>query len=346
MNEQEYEKVRKAAVSLTGNESRDTRALAEAVLKAVPAQPSGKRNDLSPPGGEGSPTEKLAELAGRLEADGVTTPYGDPFTVHGLTNLRETAMVWDGQWQDEAAYRTHEEAGSPNTAAGKALIALCKAARGEMVRRPDGLDPKAWEEAKSRVEMARAKDKKWVVAANTLRLAVGRLPNVPGRTKPPVTEEEVVAAVKGNAKLAAKAATVAMTSHDDVAGKVLEDEDAGRAIRGTQRRETAEANAAAEANFDGKMKERNAEVWRQKHFHGALSHINRARYQIGQAMEELKLIGPLRSKEIAEAKEDIVRLFQAYEWLESAINDGDRSFEEHLAEILGSVEEGGAAATG
>jgi hypothetical protein len=145
--------------------------------------------------------DQLAQLTDQLTADGVQTPMGEPYTVDALANLRDTAMAWPmNARHDEAAYRTHQEAGSPSTDRGKVLAVLCAVARGERVRRPNAADPDNWGVAVERVQtkLARPRVPRFPIAANDLRVATNRTPNVPGPSRnphgaPPATPEQVAA---------------------------------------------------------------------------------------------------------------------------------------------------------
>lgn len=185
-----YDKVAAAAQRLVTDDTKDTWALADAVLAHVPEQPSGQRNDLLLASGGGSVPERLATLVEALKLDGVTTPTGDPYSVSALAHLRDTAMTWPGDTRHpEAAYRTHQEAGSPNTEGGRVLAALAVVARGEGTFKPRGLDKDAWEAACKRVADRR---KGFPVAANDVRVALQRKTNLPGRK---LTTADVKAAI-------------------------------------------------------------------------------------------------------------------------------------------------------
>lgn len=192
MPQSTYERVRLAAERLLRDDAHDRWALADAVLEAVPS--GNGRNQHSPRAGE--MLDQLANLTDQLTADGVQTPLGEPYTVSALENLRETAMAWPfDDRHDQAAYRTHQEAGSPKTDGGKVLAALCAVVRREQVRRPSIAEVEAWRSAVERIEakMARPRTPRFPIAANDLRAALGRQANVPGR---PVTASEVAAGLR------------------------------------------------------------------------------------------------------------------------------------------------------
>ena len=189
-----YTTIVRAAQRLLTDDTKDSFGLADAVLAYVPAGSGeqGRRTDLSPrEGGEvRSVPEQLKALAALLTDDGVHTPKGGNYTLKGLTHLRETSMAWPpSKRYAEAAYRTHQEAGSPMTDGGKVLAALIGIARGENKRMPtlddEPLDPEKWNKAVYRVQTRR---KGFGVAANDLRTALGRRTNNPGRN---ITKDEL-----------------------------------------------------------------------------------------------------------------------------------------------------------
>ena len=186
-----YEQVVKAAQRLVTDDTKDTWGLADAVLAHVPEQQSGKRNDLTPASGGGSVSNELADLAKQMKDDGISTQNGDPYTGSSLGHMRDTAMAWQTVRHPEAAYRTHQEAGSPTTDGGKVLAALCAVARGEKPVKPRGIDADAWNKAVARVQ---ARRKGFPVAANDVRVALERKVNVP-TAAPAVTPAAVKAAV-------------------------------------------------------------------------------------------------------------------------------------------------------
>jgi hypothetical protein len=175
-----YDQVVRAATRLVTDDTKDTWGLADAVLAHVPEEQSGKRSDLLPASGEGgSVPERLSALAKRLGKEGVTTPVGEQYSQDSLRHLRDTAVAWAPSDRfNEAAYRTHQEAGSPKTEGGKVLAALAAIARGEAASKPRGIDADAWAKAVTRVE---SRTKGFLVAANDVRMALKRQPNVPGR---------------------------------------------------------------------------------------------------------------------------------------------------------------------
>lgn len=121
----------------------------------------------------------LKQIEEALSAAGITTPNGDAYLVPALATLRRTAVQWpEAHRHTVAAYRTHQEATTPE--ARDALAALARVAVGEEVERPEGTDAEAWLSAKARVERRRnAGRARYVVAANDLRIAIQRTPNVP-----------------------------------------------------------------------------------------------------------------------------------------------------------------------
>jgi hypothetical protein len=176
-----------AAEVLLASATRDTWSLADAVLADVPSSGyGGDRKSSTSREGLDPVFDQLEQIVHVLTEQGITTPNGEPYGASHLATLRSTAMLWPKeQRQPEAAYRTHQEATSPDTRGGRALIALCAVARGEKPRRPRDIDAAAWGEAVARVreKRERAKPPRFMVAANDLRLAMDRRPNIPDRSE-------------------------------------------------------------------------------------------------------------------------------------------------------------------
>ena len=192
-----YDEVVRAAQRAVNDDTKDTWVMADAILAHVPggSGEQGRRTDLSPreEGEVSSVPDRLKYLAHMLTVEGVTTPSGGNYTAKSLTNFRDTAMIWspDERFAD-AAYRTHQEAGSPTSDGGRVLAALVKVAHGdESVVRPKGIDPEAWIKAIDRVANRR---KGFKVVANDVRVALKRKTNNPGdRDKPDADDADVLA---------------------------------------------------------------------------------------------------------------------------------------------------------
>lgn len=346
LDEKAYKAVRDAADILTYDDTRDSWGLADAVLAAVPAKSEGRPRKTPHVSGEFSVSDKLVDLAHRLEMDGAVKPDGEAYTSDGLKHLRDQAAAWPpDQRHPEASFRTHGES-SPKTRSGQTLAALCAVARGEQVRRPGGLDANAWETAVKQVQTS--KRKKWLVTANALRIALGNKPNVPGRipvqsandkadqVKALLQEPEVAAAINRSTDAKEKAAFAGVfITDDESANEVVKNQgEATRFINRAQKRATVESNRQGEEYDDDFLKQRNEPLWNQTHFEAALNHINSSRYQMGRAMEEIAIVKPLTAIQQDDAKIDLGSLFDAYGWLESAINDSTQSFEDHIAKIM------------
>jgi len=183
-----YEQIREAAERRHHDDSSTTWKLADAILGEVPEIGSGNAPS------RGRLADALESLALKLEDDGVRTPNGDIYTAKALDHLRDTALWWrpGTTRHPEAAFRTHQEAGSPTTPGGIMLHALCAYARGERVKRPQlGVigtgkdrrepDQEAWERAIAGVKRKRglSRTPRYLVAANDLRYALQRLGNIP-----------------------------------------------------------------------------------------------------------------------------------------------------------------------
>lgn len=205
MNTNTYDKIVTAAHRLNTDDTKDTWALADAVLDHVPDGSSNQGGDRRSAAATMTPLagvdDRLASLSSQMKSDGIVTPNGDPYTVSALRHLRDTAMAWSGNDRHpEAAYRTHQEAGSPTTLGGKALAGLAAIARGEDVRRPNGVQSKPWQDAVARVQ---ARKKGFQVAANDVRVALERKINVPTRNSSgggaatPTTADVKAALTKG-----------------------------------------------------------------------------------------------------------------------------------------------------
>lgn len=182
-----------AAEMLLQSNTKDLWTLADAVLADVPAEGRGGDRSKGPARGLWV-GERLEEIATDLTERGVTKLDGDPYSASTLDHARDTAINWSPEQRlSEAAYRTHQEAGSAKSEGGKVLRALCHIARGLKVHRPAGVDVAAWEKAVEQVMRKRGLSRRYLVAANDLRLAMGHLPNVPGREAPPQTRQERIA---------------------------------------------------------------------------------------------------------------------------------------------------------
>lgn len=162
--------------------NRDTWKLADAVLADVPPSPPAR--GVTGDGTELLVEDLLADIVAEMEDLGITTPNGDPYTAASLERMRETAMAWPAnERHEEAAYRTHQEAGGRDSLGRKMLAALCKVAQGKRVSCPEEVDPDAWAAAKKRVLDKKSKPRppKLLVSANDLRTAMKRKVNTPLR---------------------------------------------------------------------------------------------------------------------------------------------------------------------
>jgi hypothetical protein len=238
-----YDQVAEAAKRLVTDDTKDTWALADAVLAHVPDGTGGKGFAYDPR--EGGVREALAELAEQMQADGVATPNGDPYTTSALDHLRETAMAWPkAERHNEAAYRTHQEAGSPKTMGGKALATLCAVARGEDVTRPRSILAAEWKTVCDRIT---ARRKGWPVAANDVRIALQRKPNVPGPSRQ-ITTEDVKDAIEAG-EVDPSDVTNALTE-EDLFGKLMEKRTTRHAQEHRAQFDSDEEAAEDEASMD------------------------------------------------------------------------------------------------
>lgn len=178
-----------AAEELLASATRDTWSLADAILSDVPSVPPSEKirqaNHVGTLAGV-NVIDLLDLIAETLIERGTTTPNGDPYSTVSLEKLRETAMRWPlGERHQEAAYRTHQEAGGRDGGGRRALAALCAVARGQLVDCPAGLDAVAWGNACARVRDKRNRNRppRFLVAANDLRVALERSSNTPAPTK-------------------------------------------------------------------------------------------------------------------------------------------------------------------
>ncbi len=185
-----------AAAHRLANASRDTWTLADAILADVPEMTQGARNLAS---AEARLAPQLTALAAALADAEITTPTGDHYTSDGLRQLRQTAIDWpEAERQGEAAYRTHREAGAAPQPRG-AFLALCAFARGEDDTCPPGVDAVAWADAIKRVA---DRTRGFPVTSNDVRVALGRLTNVPGRGTPAPTADAIADTLAADPALA------------------------------------------------------------------------------------------------------------------------------------------------
>jgi hypothetical protein len=183
--------VLEAAASREAGDSVGAWKLADALATAIPADRDNSHRHSSDGTGMTIP-EQLAEYETNLASEGIETPAGGAYTVFSLRDLRDVAMRWPADKRyPQAAFRTHQEAGSPGSEADVALKALCKYAAGGAKRKPSEIDSAAWAKAIEQVDKLLARKARYAVSANTLRTAAQRKINTPPRNDAPV--EPVVA---------------------------------------------------------------------------------------------------------------------------------------------------------
>ena len=160
------------AIEAEANQSRDTWALADAVMHDAPEDGRKVGTRVL------SVNEILEHIAAEMETNDVFNPNGNRYTIGALYEMRKTAKEWPEQQRSmHASYRTHQEAGLPDSRGGVALALLTRVADGEKVRAPNELDPQAF---KAAVEMVKANPRaRHKVTANALRTALSRRPNTP-----------------------------------------------------------------------------------------------------------------------------------------------------------------------
>lgn len=160
-----------AAERLLQSTSRETWGMSDAVLADVPAEVDDEELE-----------RRLTRISHELDARQITTPNGDRYTPPSLKRMRRTAIAWAPAFRyDEAAYRTHQEAGAAGTDGAIVLGALVGVARGEDVECPADVDLDQWEAAKARV-FKRVNGKRrprFTVTANDVRIAMNRSMNIP-----------------------------------------------------------------------------------------------------------------------------------------------------------------------
>lgn len=176
-----YKQVKTAAELRSGGDSTGAWALADALLAEVPNEGSGARNDLSP---SSDIATRLSTIAVQLEADGIDTPSGNPYSVQTLRELRLVAMGWPPEQRfPEAAFRTHQEAGTVSEWKREVLRVLCLAARNADWEQPPmnsgEMSADAWNASIVGIQRKVASGTRFPVAANDLRLALQNKVNVP-----------------------------------------------------------------------------------------------------------------------------------------------------------------------
>lgn len=172
--------------------------LADALVKEVPAEVSGKRNDLEP---SSDVTTRLAQIADRLAEDGIETPAGGTYTAASLRDLRLTAMGWPTATRlREAAFRTHQEAGTTDEGRREVLRVLCLAARNLDWSKPPmnhrDVDEAEWQLAMASIQRKVHSGMRYPVSANDYRRALNRRPNVPPSSTPE-DQATVIDAIEG-----------------------------------------------------------------------------------------------------------------------------------------------------
>ena len=293
------QRVRDAADAIVRDDAIRTINFAEAVHDATP-QP-----------------EMLAELAVKLEALGCTTPRGDAYTVDALRANRAVAAEWRGQWLPQAAFRTHQEAVGPNTDAGKILAALCAVARGENPPKPKSAELNAWKDACTAVRIATDRGRRFMVSANTLRLAMGRKPNVPGRFGGNEVLDDPVAA-----------AAQAIKANPTVAGRLMKDPAIRSAFSSAY-----SAHVRSETDRIDQQDRRTAPgLTEASEFNEAGLRLDQAEARIDQAIELLAHVAPGR-KNVAEITEIVDRIEQKLVFLRSWA-EGNGRFDDALENLL------------
>lgn len=180
-----YQQIRDAAQRRLEGESTGAWRLADALAAEIPERPhdGGDRKSPRYQADQGSDiTTLMADVAAELEAAEIETPAGGAYTVASLRELRLVALGWplDSRYR-EAAFRTHQEAGSSDDWRRGVLRALCLAARtGDFqYRETTAIDDAAWATAVRGVQRKLAAGHRYPVAANDLRAALQRKRNTP-----------------------------------------------------------------------------------------------------------------------------------------------------------------------
>jgi hypothetical protein len=243
-----------AAAAREAGDSVGAWKLADALASSIPRETGGRPGTSSD--GTGSIPDRLAEYEQLLRNEGIVTPAGGPYTVFSLRDLRDVAIRWSSAKRyPQAAFRTHQEAGSPGSEADVALKALCKYAAGGVKRKPSDLDSAAWVEAIEVVDRLLKRKAKYPVSANALRLAVGRKKNTPEREPEnfPVPEPVTVSAMAQQFKSLPPKERAAFTkdvlTSDPEARKDVED-----TVREVKNTELAEAHEQFMRDHAGKRK--------------------------------------------------------------------------------------------
>jgi hypothetical protein len=173
-----YTTIKTAAETRMGGDSTGAWALADALAADLPARKGGQAETAN---GHDGITVSLADYAERLDADGIETPAGNAYSIDVLRQLRLVALGWPTTVrQREAAFRTHQEAGTADERKRDLLRALCIAARTEVWDvLPEDVDPDAWATAARSVRRKVESGTRYPVSANDLRLVLRRRINVP-----------------------------------------------------------------------------------------------------------------------------------------------------------------------
>lgn len=179
-----YTRIREAAEMRQGGDSSGAWMLADALLIELPTR-------MGPtPESSSDVATRLAQIADALDADGIETPSGNPYTPATLRELRLVAQGWPkAARMREAAFRTHQEAGTADEWKREVLRVLCLAARSRDWEQPPmnhgAIDDAAWDAAIAGVRRKTEAGTRYPVAANDLRAALRRKINTP----PPVLDE-------------------------------------------------------------------------------------------------------------------------------------------------------------
>jgi hypothetical protein len=237
-----------AAATREAGDSGGAWRLADALLTEIPANPGGKGVQS---GGPGTP-ELLADYATRLTTEGIHTPGGGPYSASTLDDLRDAAMAWPpNERYQQAAYRTHRQAGRPGSEGDVALKALTRYAEGGVKRRPSEIDPDAWAKAIPMVDRLLGRKAKYPVSANALRTALGQKNNThTPETAVPTPEPVNVDAVR-NLPPKERAALVAELAADPVTRQ-----DTETAVRDVRNKELEKTYQEFHEKHAGKRKPR------------------------------------------------------------------------------------------
>ena len=178
-----YDSVRRAAEVRMGGDSQGAWTLADALLAEVPQRATGQAATAGN-GSDVTTVSLLEDIADRLDADGIETPQGNPYSLVTLRELRLAAMAWPpAERHTMAAFRTHQEVGKdPRNRA--VLAALCQAVASQSWDEvPDEVDPEAWSRAILSVRRKANAGNRYPVSVNDWRTALKKRTNLPVSTR-------------------------------------------------------------------------------------------------------------------------------------------------------------------